>query len=427
MSLASPQPRSMLARISANFAWGMAAELAAKGSLFLVTLRLADRLTTADFGEFSFMQTVFMFLWMGTDLGLGMYATREVARSPAGAGRFARTFSQMRFFLALALAVPALALIAAFGRGELQLALAAGFSLYLVARAVQLDWLLRGLERYRALAVVNILMGVGVVALTWAMIRGPGDAPWASVPWFVAYLLGTIGIQVMLARDGFRSGPAAPGELHWFAHLRSSIHFTLSNGVSSLYQQLPLLYVYYVASSHETGLYAAPFRVALAFVFVATVFPMTIYPVLTSLHAAGRARAFAALVGASTAAMAAGAGLVAVGAWIFAPEIIRLLFGPRYAEAVPVFQWLAVFGLLRSIRAVFVRGVCAVGHERRYSQVAFASVVVLAIMLAAMTWAGISPLQAASIGLAATEALVTAAMAVLVVLSGRFGAKAGAA
>jgi hypothetical protein len=81
--------------------------------------------------------------------------------------------------------------------------------------------------------------------------------------------------------------------------------------------------------------------------------------------------------------------------------------------------------LLRSVRAVFVRGVCAAGHERRYSIVALASLIVLVAVLAVMTLAGFGVLQAASIGLVVTEALVTAAMAVLVVSSARF-AEAGA-
>lgn len=422
MTAPTPNTRSMLARISGNFAWGMVAEFAAKGSLFLVTIHLAKRLSTADFGEFSFLQTVFMFLWMGTDLGLGMYATREIARAPGSAAQFARAFSQMRLVLALALAAPALLFIARSGRDDVRLWMAIGFSLYLVARAVQLDWLLRGLERYRALAIVNVFMACCVLALTWALIREPSDARWASMPWFVAYLAGTIGIHIMLRRAGIPSDPAGKQpDAGWLTHLRSSIHFTLSNGVSSLYQQLPLMYVYYCASAHDTGVYAAPFRVAIAAIFVASVFPMTLYPLLTSLHAAGRAREFAGIMRASTVAIAAGAGIVALAAWLYAPAIISLLFGTRYLESVPVFQWLSVFVLLRSVRAVFVRGVFAVGHERRYSLVAFASVAVLAVVLGVMTAIGFAPLQAASIGLVVTELLVTAAMAMLMVTSARFG------
>ena len=173
--------RSLLARVAGNFAWGMVAELSNKGALFLVSVHLAKVLGAEYFGEFSFLQTIFVFLWMGVDLGLNMYATREVARRPADVTGLLADLTAMRFLLALALAalaVGGMSLKADSGTMPVTI----GFALYLVVRAVQPDWLLRGLERYRALAFANLATAVLQLAITYLLIKGPEDFALSSGP-----------------------------------------------------------------------------------------------------------------------------------------------------------------------------------------------------------------------------------------------------
>lgn len=396
--------RLLVARVAGNFAWGMTAELAARGALFLVTVYLANILGTRQFGEFAFLQTIFMFLWMGADLGLNMYATREVARRPDAAARLLPEFTAMRFLLALALAVPALGVLRiAYGGGSIWY-VSAGFCLYLLARAVQPDWLLRGLERYRALASVNIVTAAILLACTYLMIRSAEDFGRASLPWFLAYVAGTIGIAGVVLRDGMSiSWRAAASPASWWRHWSESLHFTLSSGVSTFYQNIPLLYVYWLGSPERAGLFAAPLRLITALLFVASVFPMTLYPVLTDLFNRGNSRMLSRLVGWSASLMVVGTGLASVTSWFFAEPLITRLFGAKYVDGAVALRWLAVFLLLRSVRAIFVRVVCGAGHQRRYSAVSIIAVPALMLALSVATALGIEPIVAAAAALSATE------------------------
>jgi len=403
--------RPLLARVASNLAWGLVAEGSAKGALFLVSVHLAAVLGARYFGEFSYLQTIFVFLWMGVDLGLNMYATREVARSRADVTRLLMDLTVMRFLLALALGAVALVLVSF--RGDAQtFAVTGGFTLYLVVRAVQPDWLLRGLERYRALAAANIATAVLQLAVTWAMIDGPEDFALSSLPWLVSYAVATAGIAIALHRLGipvWRRG-ASSGPAGWWRHWSESIHFTLSSGVSTLYQNLPLLYLYWQGSAQATGLFAAPFRLVIALLFVASVFPMTLYPVIADLETRGEARALARLVAWAAVVTAAATGVVSVIAVAWAEPLILRLFGPEYLAAAPSLRWLALFLLLRSVRAVFVRVVCGMGAERSYSIVSIASVAALLALLVALQLTGADGLIASAVALALTEAAVLAAM-----------------
>jgi O-antigen/teichoic acid export membrane protein len=341
--------RPLLARVASNLAWGLVAEGSAKGALFLVSVHLAAVLGARYFGEFSYLQTIFVFLWMGVDLGLNMYATREVARSPPDVTRLLADLTAMRFLLALALGALALALVSFRSDAE-TLAVTGGFVLYLVVRAVQPDWLLRGLERYRALAAANIVTAMLQLAATWAMIDGPEDFALSSLPWLISYVVSSAGIAIALHRYGipvWRRG-ASSGPAGWWRHWSQSIHFTLSSGVSTLYQNLPLLYLYWQGSAQATGLFAAPFRLVVALLFVASVFPMTLYPVIADLETRGEARALARLVAWAAVLTAAATGVVSAVAVVWAEPVILRLFGPEYLAAVPTLRWLALFLLLRS-------------------------------------------------------------------------------
>ncbi len=403
--------RPLLARVASNLAWGLVAEGSAKGALFLVSVHLAAVLGARYFGEFSYLQTIFVFLWMGVDLGLNMYATREVARSPADVTRLLADLTAMRFLLALALGALALALVSFRSDAEM-LAVTGGFVLYLVVRAVQPDWLLRGLERYRALAAANIVTAVLQLAATWAMIDGPEDFALSSVPWLISYVVSTAGIAIALHRYGipvWRRG-ASSGPAGWWRHWSQSIHFTLSSGVSTLYQNLPLLYLYWQGSAQATGLFAAPFRLVVALLFVASVFPMTLYPVIADLETRGEARALARLVAWAAVLTAAATGIVSAVAVVWAGPVILRLFGPEYFAAVPTLRWLALFLLLRSVRAVFVRVVCGMGAERSYSIVSIVSVAALLALMVGLQFAGADGLTASAAALALIEAGVLAGM-----------------
>jgi O-antigen/teichoic acid export membrane protein len=290
-----------------------------------------------------------------------------------------------------------------------------GFALYLVVRAVQPDWLLRGLERYRALAFANLATAVLQLAITYLLIKGPEDFALSSLPWFASYLIGAIAVAVAVRQSGipvWRRG-ASSGPRGWWRHWSESIHFTLSSGVSTLYQNLPLLYLYWQGSPQATGLFAAPFRLVIALLFVASVFPMTLYPVIADLETRGQNRALGRLIAWAAVATAISTGVASAIVAIWAEPIVLRMFGSEYLPGAVSLRWLSLFLLLRSVRAVFVRVVSGTGHQRLYSMVSIASVAALLAILGGLTVLGVDLLTGAPIALAVTETGVLLAMIVM--------------
>src|SRR5262249_32888755 len=149
-------------------------------------------------------------------------------------------------------------------------------------------------------------------------------------------------------------------------------------------------------SALATGLFAAPFRLVVALLFVASVFPMTLYPVIADLENRGEARALARLIGWAALLTALATGLVSAVAALWAEPVILRLFGAECLAAAPALRWLTLFLLLRSVRAVFVRVVCGMGAERSYSMISIASVAALLALLVALQLAGAEGLAASA-------------------------------
>jgi O-antigen/teichoic acid export membrane protein len=77
------------------------AELAGKGSLFVITVAAARRLTPQSFGVFSLGATLGWLVAVATDFGIQLHVARAVARRPADARVLLRTWLRVRVWTAV--------------------------------------------------------------------------------------------------------------------------------------------------------------------------------------------------------------------------------------------------------------------------------------------------------------------------------------
>src|SRR5438067_6492015 len=78
------------------------ADLAAKGSLFVITIFAARALTSRGFGIFALASTVGWIVAVVTDFGIQLHLARAVARRPADAADLLRAWLRVRAWTAAA-------------------------------------------------------------------------------------------------------------------------------------------------------------------------------------------------------------------------------------------------------------------------------------------------------------------------------------
>src|SRR5574342_858556 len=94
-----PKPKS---RAAVLVVYKVAADAAAKVSLFVITVATARRLSPSAFGVFSLGTTLGWIAAVAADFGMQLHLARAVARAPGAAGRELATWLRLRLWTAAA-------------------------------------------------------------------------------------------------------------------------------------------------------------------------------------------------------------------------------------------------------------------------------------------------------------------------------------
>jgi O-antigen/teichoic acid export membrane protein len=337
-----PTAGSDLRRALVNMAAKAGSLVVEKGAQLTLVLVAAPVLGVISFGRFSYAGSVTALLAFGTDLGLTLWTTRELARQPAlsagvlGTGLNLRLYATVPFLLCLA----TIALM--LGPGEARTALLA-IGIASLARAF-LDHaraVFRARERIgdegKVNAVTATLATVGGLLALW--ISGRGLAALA-----LGMMAGTLvgagyGFFVLQRGYGRWTGPF-DGVLAR-RMLRESLPFWLAGICSLAYSRGDVVILRALAGDAEVGAYRAAWQLFDVAKNLPLLVVTALFPQLARHFHQSRARLrrvetrvsialFAAGV-LTGAALAAGSGLVA-----------RRIFGPEFARTIPALRILSL-------------------------------------------------------------------------------------
>jgi len=186
----------------------------------------------------------------------------------------------------------------------------------------------------------------------------------SSFMWSFSFLLGDIILLFLTyrARPQLRLRFTFSPKL-WLSHIKESIHFTLSGGLSTFYQQLPIILLGILSTNYDIGIYSAVHRIIFAIIFVLSIYPMAIYPILSDLHVRSR-KSFFRLYKLSLLLTMIVTLLLSLSMFFFSSEFCTILLGEKYSGAGYIFRILVGFLFLRSIREVSIIALNSAGMQR---------------------------------------------------------------
>src|ERR1700688_2526990 len=146
-------PASM-ARSSGTAITGGLVSQALKAAVMIYVARVFG---AADFGSFSFANSVNAFLFMIAQFGLPMFGAREVAQSNRLEWGLLKVITEARLLLAITGTLAALVILYFVpGVTRTEIALVTGFGLSNVALSGFFDWAFQGMGRLHLWAIINI-------------------------------------------------------------------------------------------------------------------------------------------------------------------------------------------------------------------------------------------------------------------------------
>lgn len=333
-------------RILANFAILSTGEIFARLLTFAAVVALTRALGVETFGVLAFALAAMTYAELAVGFGLDHLGQLEVARGAETVDRLASAVVLAR----LAVAVAAYAALAAFvalaplPEGAATVILL--FGPLFVARALQLDWTLLGVERMAPVAGANVAAEAVLAAGVIAWVRGPGDL--VRVP--LVYLASRATLSLLLAaaharRFGIR--PAAPDPALARRLVAAAAPIAATIGCGLLFYNLDQLLLGLLSTPEASGEYGASYRLVLLMSMLSLGYFVSLRPTLgrASMSGFGDVSGLVTRSYRVTAAVATG---VAVGGAILARPILVLLFGEPYAGAATALRvlWLAFVGLV---------------------------------------------------------------------------------
>jgi PST family polysaccharide transporter len=378
----SPPPgessESVSARIMRNVAWLLCAEGLTKSLFVAANIMLARILSATDYGTLSLAQSWVIYAAMVMDLGIMMYGQAESARRSdrAAVAALAREILPLRALLGALVLIALLALVpACTSSRSLRLTMAAA-SFYLLAQALNAEWLFRGQERFDAVLIGN---GVGAAVFLAAIVALAGSRSdvlvKAAVAWSVSGLAMAAVYLAFLPQLVGLPRSLRISTSSWRHHAGESSFFALSNIISESCRLLPFFLLGSLASKREVGLFAAPLRLIVNAASLGFLVPMAFYPASARLFRERPALFAESRRSLIMTMLLLGMPSAVVGLRIAAP-VVTLIFGAAYRDSAKILAVLVWLLPLYFVRYVYGTTILATGFQRLHTIASAAAAVV---------------------------------------------------
>lgn len=342
------------------------ADLAGKGSLFVIVIVAARRLTPESFGVFSLGSTLGWMAAVAADWGIQLHLARAVARRPADAARLLRVWLRVRMWTAAAAVAVVAAAVAVGWRTAGAAPIVILVLVYTCSGLVELlHYFYRGLSRSDIESSLTLWQRGGTLACGVAALFWKPDVTVLAIAMLVPAAV-TLGVSLRIASRiaGLTTFPVAlgsPGPDAPFSEFCGDV-WPIGAGIvlSALYFRIDVFLVQLWSGTEAVAFYNAVFRLVEAL----RLFPAAVLAViLPSLVRAGDLRPMA------RASLPVCAFAIAVSAvlWAGAGWLIPLLYGDRYAAAVPAFRVLLLSFPFLSLNLALTHQLVAWDGHRAYA------------------------------------------------------------
>jgi O-antigen/teichoic acid export membrane protein len=365
---------------AALVAYKAMADAAGKGSIFLITIVAARRLSRPAFGALGLGTTLGWMLAVVSDFGVQMHLARSVARSPHDATTLLRSWWRFRVTTT---AIGFAALVAVLVVLRVDAGLALPIALFAAIAAANglvdlLNYFYRGVSRTDVESTLTIAQRASTLALGLAALAWRADVNLLGVAMLapsVAALAWSFARARRIGHEMATDTPATAALLDQ-RFFRDVFPIGIGLVLSAIYFRIDVLLVQLWVGLEAVASYNAVFRLIDAL----RLFPAAVLAVvLPTLCRADDLRPLARVAAAVTAF-----GVVVCAAlWLGADRIVLAVFGPAYAGAASAFRILSLSFPLLCLNFALTHQLVAWERQRAYALVCAAA---LAVNVGLNTW-----------------------------------------
>jgi O-antigen/teichoic acid export membrane protein len=347
---------------AALVAYKALADLAGKGALFVVMIVAARRLSPQAFGILSLGTALGWIVAVVTDFGIQLHLARAIARVPTDAGRLLGAWLRVRLWTAaIAVVLVGAGLLAGGYAASYAWPVAIFTLMYACSGLVEfLHYFYRGLSRSDIESSLTIAQRGGTLICGLAALAWRPDVTVLACALLVPVVV-TLAVSLRIAS---RSAGARAIEIPVYPWRRTFVRevWPIGAGIvlSALYFRIDVFLVQLWAGTEAVARYNAVFRLVEALRLApAAVLAVTLPDLCRASDLRPLARTSVPLV--------AFASVTALVLWSAAGWLVPLVYGDRYATAVPAFRVLLTAFPLMSLNYALTHQLIGWDGQRAYA------------------------------------------------------------
>jgi O-antigen/teichoic acid export membrane protein len=216
----------------------------------------------------------------------------------------------------------------------------AGLALGLEAMAYIIEASFRGREKMEWSAVVISTMEGMFLLLALVIVPLRAAIDWLMVAYLASRMI-ALAVAIWIYRTRF-------GKLHptidkrlWASLFKAGFPFVVTNGLSSLYVRVDVVFLSYLSTNAIVGLYEAANNLTVRLNILARTINVALYPFLSS-EFAKDTQSLKRYTSRTIRLLAIPGVMIAAVLWAFGDRIVILVYGNRFVAAIEAVKWLAL-------------------------------------------------------------------------------------
>ena len=362
-----------------------------QGSTYLVPLivtpYLARVLGLESYGIYGFSLAVVAYGVLFSDWGFNLSATQKAAKLAHQPELLRELFWNT---LLAKLVLAAIALVALVGflifvpelRAIWGTLLAS--SVAILATALSANWFLQGLQLMGTFAASAVIGRLFVIPLTLLFVHGPGDLIIAAGIQAATQLL-SAAVSMIVSARAVDLRPLGVDLRHAFEQVKDGWYQFISSFSISLYTSANAVFVGLLAGAVQAGLLTSSQRIAWAFQGLAIPINIALYPQIIRLIEEDQPRAVR-MMAYALGVQASFTALLSLALFLVSADVVPLVLGPAYDQAIPVLRMMASLPFLAGVTSVLGTNIMLpIGLKRSYTASLVAAGLVNVILLSVLS------------------------------------------
>lgn len=310
----------------------------------LITFPYASRILQAEgIGIVNFYQSIISYISLVSCLGIPLYATREIAKVRENPSELSKRANEILFLhiLLTALAyVVVVILCLTVPQIKKDIPLFLVLSSLLLFNAMGCDWFFKGTEDFKFITIRGLICRIIYIPLLFIFVKTRDD--------LLIYGLLTVGVQVgnnvfniyrltrLVRLRDMKEASRYPRR-----HLKGAVKIFLLSASTSLYLQVNVIILGFMANSTDVGYYTAANRIISIASGVIVALQSTLLPRMSALMASDDKEATRNTLNKVLSFLFCMGFPMVMGMNVMAPLIIKLFAGDSFFPSIPTLQILS--------------------------------------------------------------------------------------